>query len=308
MSHKDGRVVLSAWVDPVLRDYVREAARLSGLEFSRWVERAVRQTMARESADRAMAAARERGECARKKPCQCRGFGPPQRAFARSLTALRSVSLRRGHRHGAMEGPPRGHPEATGGSAGYPVVCRNRHNTLDGGTDPPYSLSCQQRRWHNKRETTMMTETALLCCEILRQGGAAVLQQTAKSDATGEVTTVEAVLDHCERELRAETSSAQPESFDFAGGDALAAVVVATTAALFGSRESCSGLPALVIEGVLKAVAPVKRPGRFGVIDRERNASLARNRELREKLETLVKARGERTIWEPAPSAQGDEW
>lgn len=32
---------------------------LSGLEFSRWVERAVRQTMARESADRAMAAARE---------------------------------------------------------------------------------------------------------------------------------------------------------------------------------------------------------------------------------------------------------
>lgn len=42
MSHKDGRVVLSAWVDPVLRDYAREAARLSGLEFSRWVERAVR--------------------------------------------------------------------------------------------------------------------------------------------------------------------------------------------------------------------------------------------------------------------------
>ena len=27
MSHKDGRVVLSAWVDPVLRDYAREAAR-----------------------------------------------------------------------------------------------------------------------------------------------------------------------------------------------------------------------------------------------------------------------------------------
>lgn len=48
MSHKDGRVVLSAWVDPVLRDYAREAARLSGLEFSRWVERAVRQTMARD--------------------------------------------------------------------------------------------------------------------------------------------------------------------------------------------------------------------------------------------------------------------
>ena len=63
MSHKDGRVVLSAWVDPVLRDYAREAARLSGLEFSHWVARAVRQTMARESADRAVAAAIERGEC-----------------------------------------------------------------------------------------------------------------------------------------------------------------------------------------------------------------------------------------------------
>jgi hypothetical protein len=56
VSHKDGRVVLSAWVDPVLRDHAREAARLSGLEFSRWVARAVRQTMARESADRAMVA------------------------------------------------------------------------------------------------------------------------------------------------------------------------------------------------------------------------------------------------------------
>ncbi len=63
MSHKDGRVVLSAWVEPVLRDYAREAAKMAGLEFSRWVERAVRQTMARESADRALADARERGEC-----------------------------------------------------------------------------------------------------------------------------------------------------------------------------------------------------------------------------------------------------
>ena len=55
MSHKDGRVVLSAWVEPVLRDYAREAARASGLEFSRWIERAVRQLAARESADRAIA-------------------------------------------------------------------------------------------------------------------------------------------------------------------------------------------------------------------------------------------------------------
>lgn len=62
-----------AWVDPVLRDYAREAARLSGVEFSRWVERAVRQTMARESADRAMVAASERGECGTcgYAPCAC---------------------------------------------------------------------------------------------------------------------------------------------------------------------------------------------------------------------------------------------
>lgn len=60
MSYKGGRVLLSALVDPVLRDYAREAARLSGLEFSRWVERALRQTMARESAVRAMTAARAR--------------------------------------------------------------------------------------------------------------------------------------------------------------------------------------------------------------------------------------------------------
>lgn len=50
MSHKDGRVVLSAWVEPVLRDYAREAARASGLEFSRWIERAVRQAVRIEAA------------------------------------------------------------------------------------------------------------------------------------------------------------------------------------------------------------------------------------------------------------------
>ena len=73
MSHKDGRVVLSAWVEPVLRDHAREAAKISNLEFSRWIERAVRQTMARESADRAMDAARARGECGAcgYAPCGC---------------------------------------------------------------------------------------------------------------------------------------------------------------------------------------------------------------------------------------------
>lgn len=73
MSHRDGRVILSAWVDPVLRDHAREAARISGLEFSRWVARAVRQTMAREAADRAMADAAVRGECGTcgYAPCAC---------------------------------------------------------------------------------------------------------------------------------------------------------------------------------------------------------------------------------------------
>ena len=73
MSYKDGRVMLSAWVDPTLRNHAREAARLSGLEFSRWVERAVRQTMARESADRAVVAALARGECGAcgYAPCAC---------------------------------------------------------------------------------------------------------------------------------------------------------------------------------------------------------------------------------------------
>ena len=73
MSHKDGRVVLSAWVEPVLRDYAREAAKIANLEFSRWVERAVRQTIVRESADRAIVSASERGECGTcgYAPCAC---------------------------------------------------------------------------------------------------------------------------------------------------------------------------------------------------------------------------------------------
>lgn len=73
MSHRDGRVVLSAWVDPVVRDHARVAARMAGMEFSKWVERAVRQTMARESADRELAKSRERGECGScgYQPCAC---------------------------------------------------------------------------------------------------------------------------------------------------------------------------------------------------------------------------------------------
>lgn len=52
MSHKDGRVVLSAWVEPVLRDHAREAAKKAGVSFSSWIERAIMRSLARESFER----------------------------------------------------------------------------------------------------------------------------------------------------------------------------------------------------------------------------------------------------------------
>lgn len=54
MSHKDGRVVLSAWVEPVLRDYAREAAKAAGVQFSLWVEGAVQRAVAEQSAAKAL--------------------------------------------------------------------------------------------------------------------------------------------------------------------------------------------------------------------------------------------------------------
>jgi hypothetical protein len=54
MTHKDGRVVLSAWVEPVLRDYAREAARAAGVQFSLWVEGAVQRAVAEQSAAKAL--------------------------------------------------------------------------------------------------------------------------------------------------------------------------------------------------------------------------------------------------------------
>lgn len=73
MSHKDGRVTLSAWVDPVVRDYARAAAKGADLEFSRWVERALRRAVAQESAERAAMDAARRGECVGcgYAPCVC---------------------------------------------------------------------------------------------------------------------------------------------------------------------------------------------------------------------------------------------
>lgn len=50
----DGRVILSAWVDPVLRDHARVAARSAGVEWSKWVERVIQKAVAEESAARAL--------------------------------------------------------------------------------------------------------------------------------------------------------------------------------------------------------------------------------------------------------------
>lgn len=38
MAHRDGRVILSAWVESDTRDLARIAAKAAGMEFSRWVE------------------------------------------------------------------------------------------------------------------------------------------------------------------------------------------------------------------------------------------------------------------------------
>jgi hypothetical protein len=54
VTHKDGRVVLSAWVEPVLRDYAREAAKSAGVQFSQWVEGAVQRAVAEQSAAKAL--------------------------------------------------------------------------------------------------------------------------------------------------------------------------------------------------------------------------------------------------------------
>jgi hypothetical protein len=71
--HRRNTVILSAWVDPVLRDYAREAAKAAGMPFSAWVGRAVQQALSRESAERAAEAAFGRGECSAcgYVPCLC---------------------------------------------------------------------------------------------------------------------------------------------------------------------------------------------------------------------------------------------
>ena len=63
MTGKGRRVVLTARVEPVVLDHARAAANVANMEFSKWVERAVCQVCARESAYRAMVASGARGEC-----------------------------------------------------------------------------------------------------------------------------------------------------------------------------------------------------------------------------------------------------
>ena len=69
----DGRVILSARIDPVLREHARTEAKRAGLEFSRWVERVIQKAVAAESAKRAMQEAIKRGECLSCgcAPCMC---------------------------------------------------------------------------------------------------------------------------------------------------------------------------------------------------------------------------------------------
>lgn len=59
--HRKNTVILSAWVDPVLRDYARAEAKASGVSFSEFVSRAVQQAVAAASIERATRDAIARG-------------------------------------------------------------------------------------------------------------------------------------------------------------------------------------------------------------------------------------------------------
>ena len=52
-AHRKNTVILSAWVDPLLRDYARLEAKAQGVPFSTFVERAIQQAVAASSIDRA---------------------------------------------------------------------------------------------------------------------------------------------------------------------------------------------------------------------------------------------------------------
>ena len=59
--HRKNTVILSAWVDPALRDYARVEAKASGVAFSEFVSRAVQRAVADASAERATRDAIARG-------------------------------------------------------------------------------------------------------------------------------------------------------------------------------------------------------------------------------------------------------
>jgi hypothetical protein len=57
--HRKNTVVLSAWVDPTLREYARLEAKASGLTFSKFVERAVQRAVSEASVNRAIERAKK---------------------------------------------------------------------------------------------------------------------------------------------------------------------------------------------------------------------------------------------------------
>lgn len=59
--HRKNTVILSAWVDPALREYARVEAKASGVSFSEFVSRAVQRAVAEASAERATRDAIMRG-------------------------------------------------------------------------------------------------------------------------------------------------------------------------------------------------------------------------------------------------------
>lgn len=46
------KVILSAWVDPVIRDYARTEAKRNGLKFSEFIERVIREAVSAASVRR----------------------------------------------------------------------------------------------------------------------------------------------------------------------------------------------------------------------------------------------------------------
>lgn len=59
---RNNRVVLRAWVDPVLREYARLEAEAAGIDFSEFISNAIQQAVSKASMERAIRAARDRDE------------------------------------------------------------------------------------------------------------------------------------------------------------------------------------------------------------------------------------------------------